>query len=541
MQFKIKLIAAIGALMLTQGCKEEFLDRPPLDALTSGNFYKTDDEILAGTAPLYNIVWFDFNDKANMSFQEGRAGNLNSNDRTAYIKHAVPSTDANTLLPGYKSFYKIIAQSNTAFKAIKEATGSTASAAVKNQGFGECRFMRATAYYYLVSNWGAVPIVYDNVAQINEPPVRNKIEDVWKLIISDFRFAAANLPATAVQGRLTKYSAEGMLARMYLMRAGLNQNGTRNQSDLDSAKYYAEDVITKSGLTLAPTYSELFLSANNNSSKNNPESLFSLQWMPLSNPWGINNSFQAYFAYESAITTTGDGWGAAQGVSADLVKYFTENPADSLRRKAIGMFDGDVYPEINKANGGLKYNRPGALSAIKKYIVGSPADNGGLGGFMAANINSYMLRLAEVYLIYADAVLGNNASTTDAKALSYVNAVRRRAGLADRTSLTFEQIFQERRIETVFEGNSWNEIVRWYYFNPAKAIAYTAAQHKENYTMTYVPGSTNPKKYTVTYSPAEFYPLSAATLYLPFPEAEIVNAPSLKNEPVAFDFSKLVD
>lgn len=541
MQFKIKLIAAIGALMLTQACKEDFLDRPPVDALTSGNFYKTDDEIMAGTSPLYNIVWFDFNDKANMAFQEARAGNLNSNDRTAYVKHAISSTDAGTLLPGYKSFYKIIAQSNNAFKAIKEATGSTASAAVKNQGLGECRFMRGTAYYYLVTNWGAVPIVYNNVAQINEAPVRNKIEDVWKVVINDFRYAAATLPTTAVQGRLTKYSAEGMLARMYLMRAGLNQNGTRNQSDLDSAKYFAEDVITKSGLTLAPTYSELFLSANNNSSKNNQESLFSLQWMPLSNPWGINNSFQAYFAYESAITTTGDGWGAAQGVSADLVKYFTENPADSLRRKAIGMFDSDVYPEINKATGGLKYNRPAALSAIKKYIIGSPADNGGLGGFMAANINSYMLRLAEVYLIYADAVLGNSATTSDPKALSYVNAVRKRAGLADRTSLTFEQIFQERRIETVFEGNSWNEIVRWYYFNPAKAIAYTAAQHKENYTMTYVAGSTNPKKYTVTYSPAEFYPLTASTLYLPFPEAEIVNAPSLKGEPVAFDFSKLVD
>ncbi|TLU92417.1 RagB/SusD family nutrient uptake outer membrane protein [Dyadobacter sediminis] len=541
MQFKIKLIAAIGAMMLMQGCSEDFLDRPPVDALTSGNFYKTDEEIMAGTAPLYNIVWFDFNDKANMAFQEARAGNLNSNDRTAYVKHAIASTDAGTLLPGYKSFYKIIAQSNNAYKAIKEASGSTASAAVKNQGLGECRFMRGTAYYYLVANWGAVPIVYDNVAQINEAPVRNRIEDVWKVIIHDFRYAAATLPATAVQGRLTKYSAEGMLARMYLMRAGLNQNGTRNQSDLDSAKYYAEDVITNSGLSLAPTYSELFMSANNNSTKNNPESLFALQWMPLSSPWGINNSFQAYFAYESAITTTGDGWGAAQGVSADLVKYFTENPADSLRRKAIGMFDGDVYPEINKANGGLKYNRPAALSAIKKYIIGSPADNGGLGGFMAANINSYMLRLAEVYLIYADAVLGNNTTTSDPKALAYVNAVRKRAGLPARTSLTFEQIFQERRIETVFEGNSWNEIVRWYYFNPAKAIAYTAAQHKENYTISYVPGTTNPKKYTVTYSPAEFYPLTAATLYLPFPEAEIVNAPSLNGEPVAFDFSKLVD
>ena len=77
--------------------------------------------------------------------------------------------------------------------------------------------------------------------------------------------------------------------------------------------------------------------------------------------------------------------------------------------------------------------------------------------------------------------------------------------------------------------------------NPAKAIAYTAAQRRENYTMTYVPGSTNPKKYTVTYSPAEYYPLSENTLYLPFPEGELVNAPSLKGEPVPFDFSTLVD
>ena len=59
--------------------------------------------------------------------------------------------------------------------------------------------------------------------------------------------------------------------------------------------------------------------------------------------------------------------------------------------------------------------------------------------------------------------------------------------------------------------------------------------------MTYTAGSINPKKYNVTYSPAEYYPLTDATLYLPFPESEIVNAPTLKNEPVAFDFSKLVD
>ena len=49
---------------------------------------------------------------------------------------------------------------------------------------------------------------------------------------------------------------------------------------------------------------------------------------------------------------------------------------------------------------------------------------------MAAYINTYMLRLAELYLIYAEAIMGNSSSTSDATALQYFNAVRARAGLA---------------------------------------------------------------------------------------------------------------
>src|SRR4030095_2719604 len=132
----------ICALALIQSCKKDFLNRPPEDQLTADVFYKTDEEVLAGTAPLYNIVWFDYNDKAFMAFGEARGGNLNSNDRTPYIKFAVPSTDQGTLLPGYKSFYKIIAQSNTTMQSIKNAVGSTASQAGINTGLAECRFMR---------------------------------------------------------------------------------------------------------------------------------------------------------------------------------------------------------------------------------------------------------------------------------------------------------------------------------------------------------------------------------------------------------------
>src|SRR5215831_14686203 len=167
-----------GAIAALQSCSKSFLDKPPIDQVTSGNFYTTDAEVAAGTAPLYNIVWFDYNDKAFLAFGEARGGTLNSNDRTAFIQFAPSATDQSTLLPGYKSFYKIISQSNVTIQSINASTTGTVTAGAKNTALGECRFMRATAYYYLLSNWGAVPIIYDNITQLNQPLHRNTISDV---------------------------------------------------------------------------------------------------------------------------------------------------------------------------------------------------------------------------------------------------------------------------------------------------------------------------------------------------------------------------
>lgn len=540
MKYFIKIATVALAFVSVQGCKKDFLNRPPEDQLTADLFYKTADEVRAGTAPLYNIVWFDYNDKANLSFGDARAGNMISNDRDAFYRFAVPATDVNTLLPAYKSFYKIIAQSNQTMANIKKNANGV-DAAVKNGAVGECRFMRALGYYYLVSNWGAVPIIYDNATQLSDKSVvRNTVESVWELIIRDLTYAAKNLPATAAQdGRLTKWSAEGMLARMYLTRSGVGVSGTRKQSDLDSAKYYAASVIHNGPYVLEPVYADLFKGENHNSSKNNKESLFSIQWMPIKDPWGINNSFQAYMARNGDITGSWDGWGAAHGASANLVKYYLANPADSNRRKATFMFNDDFYPEIRKDLGGYKFTATD-IANTKKYIIGSVKDNGGKGSEMNAYINTYMLRLAEVYLIYAEAILGNGASTSDAEALKYYNAVRNRAmpGAAPKTAITFNDIFEEKHIETVFEGIYWYELVRLYYFNPAKAKEIINAQDKGSYTLTHVAGTELPRRYTAVYTPA-FYPVSDQTMFLPMPEAEIIKAPNLLKEPASFDFSVL--
>jgi hypothetical protein len=201
------------------------------------------------------------------------------------------------------------------------------------------------------------------------------------------------------------------------------------------------------------------------------------------------------------------------------------------------MFDGDFYPQLEQKAGGVNYTVTG-ISNIKKYVIGSPADNGGQGGFMTAFIKTYMLSLSEVYLINSEAILGNNASTSDPEALKYFNMVRARAGLQPENSITFMDIFNETRAEFIMEGIEWNDILRWYYFDPQDAMAYVTQQDKGSYTIQYVSGTYGPRKYNVTYS-AAYYSFTPQTVYLPFPEAEMINAPSLAGPALPFDFSKL--
>jgi hypothetical protein len=112
---------------------------------------------------------------------------------------------------------------------------------------------------------------------------------------------------------------------------------------------------------------------------------------------------------------------------------------------------------------------------VKKYVIGSPADNGGLGGIQSENLNTYIFRLADVYLIYADAILGNNASTTDPRALQYFNAVRSRAGAYTKSSISYADLLLERKVEFAFEGHAWYDWKTWYYFDPTDATATISA------------------------------------------------------------------
>lgn len=520
---KIKIhMLSLFVIIMISSCKKAFLDRPPLTGITADNFYKSSSDLRLATAAIYAEPWFNWNNFPLLGIGDIMAGNMLQPYNSGLVQFTTFSiTSDNTYVSqAWQGFYDIVAHCNVTIKAINTKVPDSVSTTSKNGALGELRFLRATAYYHLAMLWGAVPIIEDNDKLIANPLVpRNKLTDVYKFIINDLRFAATNLPKSDQPGRVTTWSAQGMLAKVYLTRAGLGQSGTRNQADLDSAAYFAGNVCNSSGLTLLPSYYNLFRTQYND----NSESLFAFQWAPGVG-YGNGNDIEAQFAPSGSLVTGGGGWGGAIGPTIDLANLYTRQ--DSIRRKATFMLTGDHYPELNAAGGG--YTATGCN--VKKHVVGTAADNNSPTMDLWSSVeHNTVLRLADVYLIYAEALMGNSSSTTNGQTLQYFNAVRTRAGVDPVTTITPDILMKERRIELAFEGQYWFDLVRLSYYNPQAAINSINGQTREQFT--YDPGT---GVETATPSGLIITPATIATFTLPIPANDQTADPKLLQAPVAY-------
>ena len=537
---KLFLGLILSTPVLLSGCSESFLDIQPNDQLTLDNFFQSESDLKASTAGLYNKVWFDFNDKFYYGLGDGRSNNLYA----PYSDYVYPFSDltetslTGPLVSAWASFYNVIGQSNNVINNIRK-NSKNVTEEQKNTAIAEARFMRGTAYWYLASLWGNAIIVEDNTLLVTHPVINTSPRnDVFEFAMRDLEFAAQNLPVTVSQsGRLTKWSAFGMLSRVYLSFSGINDNpnsGVRNKVYLDLAKKAALKVCTESGLSLMSNYADLFKIENNN----NPESLFALQWVP-NGDYGVTNTQQAYFAAASEITGDDAAWGFYTIASANVISEY--EAGDSLRRKATYMSYNDTYPELKKANGGYTYlvlHNSKKSCNVKKGVVGSTADTNGKSSKMNSALNTYMLRLSEVYLIYAEAVLGNNPSTTDATALQYFNKVRTRAGLAAKQTISYEDIRHERRVEFAMEGQYWYDEVRRAYYKQQEVLDRINLEDRAHIDLYDYDKMTNTCTPTVNTSARAVNQATPERMLLPYPESEVVQNPLLKEAPVKYIFTE---
>ena len=545
-----RLMILVLAGFMLGACQKEFLEIEPVDRLTADNFFKTEGEIKAATAALYGFPWFDYNDKFAWCAGDCMSGDLyHTWDQEGQFFYFSFNSGNAHLSSGWKGLFRVISYANSIINDMPRAAEGNVSEQVINEGLGEARFIRAMAYYILSEYWGEVPIVENSTEIVVSNDFflpKNTRSSVMEFIRRDLEFASENLPAVDEPGRVTRWSALALLAKLHLTIAS-DLGNSESATHFEQAKRFAADVINNSGLNLLPDYTDIFRYDNNN----NQESLFALQWMEGS--YALGNSRQANWARSSLLTGNTEAWGGAKCMTYDFLQNVE---GGDLRQPAIYMWNGDYYPELRKNDGGYTYyivnrdpNDPNTilenvspvLNNLKKYIIGSNDDTeGGVSTGQATRINQILLRLSDVYLIYAEAALGSQASTADATALQYFNAIRDRAGLPAKSSLTFMDILTERRIEFALEGMNWFDIKRFYYRDSAGALAYLNNMEREiTYYRDEGPDAAdeNSVEGYIQQEPSSPISINEAQMWLPIPSAEVVANPLLGPDEPAVDYN----
>ena len=554
------LLITILLVMVSMSC-EDFLNRPTEDSYTIDSFFQNDDQLFQSVNAIYNSPWYDFQ-RGWIQIGDVLAGNYVVSVEDAYTNFTLNNSDVD-IANASASLWSVNAYCNGVIQNVDMKSGPAVSEKVKNTVKGEAMVWKAMAYFYLVRCFGAVPIIHDNAAIIADNSSatlkRNKVADVYEYITLILKDAIDLLPEENAQGRIDKYSAYGLLAKVYLTKSGVDMSGSRNEDDLAEAAKYAKMVIDESGRSLEPNYGDLFQLKGNYSR----ESLIAWQWT-VGAQWTSQNSLQCDLSL-SNFSDAVQSWGNWRYITVDLQEAFDES-ADKInrnyrdvRRKSTFMMFGDKYDHWWTEIGGFIYNWDnttegiygGAINFVSttganpaKHIVGRLADAQAQGyetlDRMHTPLNTHLLRLADLYLVYAEAVLGNASSTSDASALQAYNAVRARAlkgNHVDATSITFADIDKERRLELAMEGDRWYDLVRLHYYKPAEAKAIIADQERggwQGLEDLYVNNDDsnlqlNSRKVTV----------NDEDFLIPFPEVDLSLNPGLMDDPVDFDFSSI--
>ncbi|RYC70992.1 RagB/SusD family nutrient uptake outer membrane protein [Spirosoma sordidisoli] len=439
---KIKYISLVLLALLSTACEESFLEQVPVTERSEVNFYKT-------TADFNNAVVGVYATLKNPGLYGGGSGALFSMSEIITDNTDLGVTRQPVNLPIFEIDDYLITISNATVGAawtghylgiartnaiLDRLPATTIPQASKDRFEGEAKFMRAMFYFNLVRFFGDVQLLTSEVSSpygANDLP-RSPAAQVYELIVNDLKAAEEKLPATianAEAGRASRWAAKSLLGKVYL---------TLKQYDNAAAKL--KEVVDSKAHDLMPSYASVF--ANTTSFAANREVIFAVQY--LSGQIGQGSDMWSNWAPFNAGTvllgTGGGGGGGFNRPTADLVKAYeagdVRKDASLLTtyKNAQGRDVADAYV--------VKFRQQGALNAD-------------------SDVDFPILRYADVLLMYAEA-LNEQGKTADA--LPFLNQVRKRAGLADKTGLTQATmrlaLEDERRVELAFENHRWFDLLR---------------------------------------------------------------------------------
>lgn len=430
------VITALALALLASGCN--ILDKEPLTTLAPSNFFKSAEDAEASLAAVYDGLQLKgcyaevLMLMGSMPTDDGTSANtdvfvletLNWNSSTGQVYDM------------YRDAFQMVNRANATIKYVPGISDMNSSR--RDQIVGEAKFLRALAYFNLVRLYGGVPLRLEPT-ESGAPSVLNlpraSADEVYAQIVGDLTDAVAAAPVSNPT-RATRGAANALLARVQLTRR-----------DWAAAKNAANAVLTGGGgYSLAPSFNSLFPADNRG------ESIFEIQF--------------------SGNTDA--------GTFHTLPDVIMPNPPATYSFKKFNLPTANLLQAADTVND-LRWSAQGTTNAGRNhasYVQRGTGTGDNVGPFcykwrssgnnFNSPDNSYLLRYADVYLMYAEAT--NEQSGPSQDVLDKLNQVRQRAGLnpltmsspqaASKQALRRE-IELQRRLELAFEGERWFDLVRY--------------------------------------------------------------------------------
>ncbi|MFY0688579.1 MAG: RagB/SusD family nutrient uptake outer membrane protein [Cyclobacteriaceae bacterium] len=477
------------SLIIFSGC-EDFLDEENNANVTAETFYVTAD----GYESLINSNYAQLREIYGQSpwmFMSGT--DLYSAGRGAGPDGLSMYTELNPSSSGANFIY------NEAFQAIGAAnlglyyndlTESVSTLSVRR---GELLYMRANAYFLLVQSYGGVTLLTEPIQEAVTSFDRNSEAEIYTQIIADLEEAQNLVESGAFSGRVNQRAVQSLLGQVYLTRA---YESFGSGSDFSTASSILDGVIGGQALNLS--FEELWMPGNDM----NEEVIFSVQFDggsigPADNPKGSqqqnfhgsylggsevagNAPFKSYSLcphqftldlfeqgderWEGTFMTEiydryYDYWDVADRSSLSVAHFYEPSWFTDADRDAYIAANPNteyhayetIYPE------GADISNNFNTIVVKKFDdpTSSFASDGS--NRRTSTRDFVVSRLGDVYLLAAEAHLGAGDNAT---ALSRLNVVRARAGVADLTAIDIDVILDERARELIGEYKRWFDLKR---------------------------------------------------------------------------------
>lgn len=415
---KIILIFLVTMIATCAISCSKFLDRDPLGQTTQDKFFNSETNANAAVLGMYRTMM--------NSYSFGQSIIVVPEFSAVHVRHSAS-------FPEYQNFsehkiqainpwianmwqavYTTINAANQVIEEVPKMTETMISEEKKNIFVGEAKFIRALHYFFLVRAFNKAPLKLSYTKEGDNIDIAESDKaTLYTQIVKDLTDAIAGLPkdnpnsGDAAKGRASYWAAKALLAKVYLYQASIT-------NDYKKAADMASEVLTAGSFSLVTDYSTIWTTQNTN------EAIFEIQFDDqATNPLAAvanDNPSVLFFARDSAIL--------------------------------------DIYAEQDKRRDFTVKKGSGNNYFMGKFPNFSPASQ-----------NVTVIRLAEIYLIHAEAKarVDNTVSTT---AYNSLKAVQTRAGVSvpidayGNLEKFISAVQEEKEKELMFEGETWFDFSR---------------------------------------------------------------------------------